>query len=216
MAYVTPVPGRRTVTSDSVQHLIEMLARRHVEMVVTSAITPPEEIAFAAAGFSLRERLHLLRHDLQSLDQAAPRLPGRIRLRRARSSDRSAILATDDAAFDSFWRFDEAGLGEAIDATPSSRVRVAADHEVFGYAVSGRAGRVGYLQRLAVHPSRTGNGIGATLVVDGLRWMRRRGAHHALVNTQVVNERAYQLYLRLGFVPEPHGLAVLECSLVPS
>ena len=102
-------------------------------------------------------------------------------------------------------------------ATPTARVRVApSDTGIVGYAVGGRAGTVGYLQRLAVRPSHQGHGLGRSLVMDSLRWMRRRGANHALVNTQMANERAFGLYLALGFRPEPHDLAVLEAELGPS
>jgi ribosomal protein S18 acetylase RimI-like enzyme len=50
-------------------------------------------------------------------------------------------------------------------------------------------------------------------VLDGLQWMRRRGVERVVVNTQESNERALQLYLRLGFEDQPGGLAVLERSL---
>jgi GNAT superfamily N-acetyltransferase len=135
-------------------------------------------------------------------------------LRRARRCDRVAALAVDARSFDPFWRLDEAGLDEAIDATPASRFRVA-EHAggVIGYAVSGRAGSRGFLQRLAVEPDVRGQGIGTALVIDGLRWMKRRGATRAMVNTQERNESALQLYQRLGFQLQPGGLAVLHASL---
>ncbi len=78
-----------------------------------------------------------------------------------------------------------------------------------GYTIAGRAGRRGYLQRLAVMPSAQGHGFGAALVVDALSWMAARGAHDAVVNTQTDNERALDLYVRLGFERQPEGLAVL-------
>ncbi len=205
-AYVAPVPGRHPVSARSVQLTAEALRDRGVARIVTSALTPAEEIAFRQAGFSERERLHLLRHNLENLDRQDSAL-----LRRSRRLDRGAILAADAAAFDSFWQLDDVGLAEAIRATPTARVRVAEiDHHVVGYAVNGRSGVAGYLQRLAVHPDAQGRGLGRSLVLDGLRWMRRRGAVHALVNTQMANERAFQLYLAVGFRPEPHDLAVLE------
>lgn len=208
-AYVAPIPGRHPVSVAAIRLTTDTLRDRGVSRIVTSALTPAEEVSFREAGYTERERLHLLRHELDDL----PR-PASSGLRRARRADRSAVLATDHAAFDGFWRLDDVSLDEAIRATPTARVRVRShDDGVVGYAVSGRAGSVGYLQRLAVHPRRQGEGLGRALVLDGLRWMRRRGAHHALVNTQMANERAYHLYLALGFRPEPHDLAVLEADL---
>jgi ribosomal-protein-alanine N-acetyltransferase len=84
---------------------------------------------------------------------------------------------------------------------------------VVGYAVTGRAGRRGYVQRLAVHPDHASRGIGAALVVDGLRWLQRHDAEQAVVNTQSSNERARRLYERLGFRLQPSGLVVLEKPL---
>ena len=210
VAYLSPVPGHTPVSLDSVHRSVAVLKARGVARVFTAAVPPPEERILLDAGFELRERLHLLRHDLTGLDGHPE---SGVKLRRARPSDRDQILVTDNAAFDPFWAMDEEALDEAVGATPASRVRVASDPRVVGFAVSGRAGKSGYLQRLAVAPDQQGRGIGRSLVVDGLRWMRRWGARRALVNTQVVNERAHQLYLRLGFVPEPHGLAVLELDL---
>lgn len=210
-AYVAPVPGRRPVSATAIRLTTDTLRDRGVDRVVTSALTPAEEISFREAGFTERERLHLLRHDLENLTRPTAEL------RRARRGDRGEILLTDTSAFDGFWQLDEVGLDEAIRATPTARVRVApSDTGIVGYAVGGRAGTVGYLQRLAVRPSHQGHGLGRSLVMDSLRWMRRRGANHALVNTQMANERAFGLYLALGFRPEPHDLAVLEAELGPS
>ncbi|HEY9557648.1 MAG TPA: GNAT family N-acetyltransferase, partial [Acidimicrobiales bacterium] len=105
-----------------------------------------------------------------------------------------------------------AGVDDAIAATPSARLRVAVDdHEqVVGYAITGRSGPRGYLQRLAVAPGQQGQGYGAALVLDGLRWLRRWGARDVLVNTQEENTAAVSLYQRLGFRLEADGLAVLH------
>ncbi|MGH9274339.1 MAG: GNAT family N-acetyltransferase, partial [Acidimicrobiales bacterium] len=108
------------------------------------------------------------------------------------------------------------GLDDALGATPSARLRVVArvDGEgVIGYAITGRAGSRGYLQRLAVDPAAQRRGIGAALVIDGLRWLRRWGAHEVLVNTQVDNGAALALYEAMGFRRQPDGLAVLRRDL---
>ena len=61
------------------------------------------------------------------------------------------VLEVDGRAFDAFWHIDDEGLDHAIRATPQSRFRVAEEDErIAGYAVTGRAGEQGYLQRLAV------------------------------------------------------------------
>jgi ribosomal protein S18 acetylase RimI-like enzyme len=189
--------------------------------VVTGALAPFEQVAFRAAGFEASEHLHLLSHDLRTLPSASPIDRGdvdpasaAVTLRRATRADRADVLAVDGLAFDAFWRLDDAGLDEAIGATPHSRFRVAViDDRVRGYAITGRAGRRGYLQRLAVHPEAQRRGIGTLLVVDGLRWLRRWRADRAMVNTQLGNENALALYERIGFRRESSGLAVLAADL---
>jgi ribosomal protein S18 acetylase RimI-like enzyme len=209
VAHVTPVADLPPATATMVEHTCGILAGRGFREVVTGALSERERRGFLAAGFTVREELHLLAVDLDD-----PARPSGAPLRRGRRKDRSRALAVDALAFDTFWRLDQAGLEEALTATPSSRFRVAGERgAVLGYAVCGRAGRRGYVQRLAVDPVEQGRGLGRALLLDGMRWLVRRGATRAVVNTQVGNERALALYASLGFRLQPSGLAVLSCPL---
>ncbi|MEA2685229.1 MAG: hypothetical protein QOE93_424 [Actinomycetota bacterium] len=126
------------------------------------------------------------------------------------------MLDVDAGSFSHFWRLDRGGLDEALTATPSTRFRVAAlDRRVVGYAITGRAGDQGYLQRLAVAVAARRSGVGRALALDGLRWLRRRGVHRAVVNTQFGNDAALALYLHVGFRLEQSDLAVLHRRLDP-
>jgi GNAT superfamily N-acetyltransferase len=210
VAYVAPVPDGPPPTAAGVRHCLDVLASRGYVGAVTSALSTPETHGFITAGFAVRERLHLLVHPLADL----PPVPASdSTLRRGRRTDRRAALDVDHAAFPLFWQLDEAGFEEAVAATPAARFRVAvADHAV-GYAITGRAAKRGYVQRLAVVPAYQGRGVGGALLIDGLRWMRRWGARHAVVNTQESNTAALGLYEKLGFRRQPAGLAVLETAL---
>jgi GNAT superfamily N-acetyltransferase len=208
VGYLAPVGEVPPPTADMVRHCCELLAARGYGEVLTGALSPAEQRGFLDAGFTVREPLHLLVHDLADLP---PNLPAP--LRRARAGDRSTVLAVDGAAFPPFWRLDAEGLADALAATPTSRFRVAVEGGVVGYAIVGRAARRGYVQRLAVAPERHGDGLGRALLIDGLRWLRRRGAARAVVNTQVDNDRARRLYESLGFRMAPSGLAVLGRNL---
>ena len=177
--------------------------------IVTAALTPPEQAAFRAAGFWEQEELRLLTHDLRQLPPT-PDAP----LRRAHDGDHPGVLAVDASAFRPFWQLDEWGLQDALTATPISRFRVAADSTgIGGYAICGRTHRRGYVQRLAVDTAHRGRGWGKALLLDGLRWMRRRGVERAAVNTQLDNDAAYALYRRVGFREDPWRLAVLRKDL---
>ncbi|MEZ5137643.1 MAG: GNAT family N-acetyltransferase [Acidimicrobiales bacterium] len=209
---LTPLPQRPAPTAADVRAELDQQRARGARHALTGALHQGELAPFLDAGFEPHERLHLLRHDLVVLPEA--HRP--VRLRRAWRRDHAEVLDIDGRAFDAFWALDRAGLDDAVRATPASRFRIAHDHEVTGYAVSGRAADRGYLQRLAVDPRRHREGIGRALVADSLRWLRRHGARVAVVNTQEGNDAALALYLATGFVLEPHGLTVLARSLGPS
>jgi ribosomal protein S18 acetylase RimI-like enzyme len=210
VAYVALRPGLAPPSAGLVAELRVRLADAGFRHVITAALEPAEADGFLAEGFEVREHLHVLTRPTDR-PPSAPELP----MRRARGNDRPAVLGIDANAFPSFWRLDEPGLDDALAATPTARFRLGLDRPggpVVAYAIWGRAGRRGYLQRLAVEPARQRAGYGAALVVDGLRWLRRRGAVTAVVNTQVGNTTALALYERLGF-DRSGGLVVLETEL---
>jgi ribosomal protein S18 acetylase RimI-like enzyme len=215
MIELTLMPEVGAPSSRFVRRCLALLADRGVTEVVTGALTPSEQVSFLDAGFEIREELRLLTRHLRDLP--APK-DSEKRLRRAHPHDHPGVLEVDHLAFRPFWRLDELSLEDAVAATPKARFRVIDDgpkgaKAVIGYAISGRAGRRGYLQRLAVHPERRRAGLGQALVLDALRWMRRRAVERALVNTQPDNQPALCLYEHLGFVYEPYGLAVLTRRL---
>lgn len=212
-ALLVCLPDTSTPSPGFIRRCLDRLAGQGYTTVITGALAPHEQRPFLAAGFGEHERLHLLGHDLGHLADR-PRRPA---LRRGRKADRNAALAVDAVAFDSFWRLDCPGLQDAIDATPSTRFRVATtpdrDGRLCAYAISGRSERNGYLQRLAVDPFHQRRGLGRALALDALHWMRRHGVDRAVVNTQLENQAALELYRGLGFRLEPVGLAVLRHEL---
>lgn len=206
VAYLAPLGEPRR---GAIEAALSRLRAKGYRRVVTSAIAEPEIGAFADLGFVEHERLHLLAHDLLDVEGVPFRAT-----RRARPTDRRRVLGIDEAAFESFWRLDAEGLADAVAATPVTRYRVTTDRgRITGYAIFGLAGRRGYLQRLAVQPDHGGQGLGSLLIRDGLRWLSRRGASSALVNTQTRNDRALHVYLSHGFVLQTYQLVVLTASL---
>jgi ribosomal protein S18 acetylase RimI-like enzyme len=198
-----------SVPPSIVEHCVEQARASGYESVLTSAVGPQESGVFVDAGFSIRERLHLLALDLDTAPAPAARP-----LDKATRRDRAAVLEVDDASFDSFWRLGPVGLKDALTATPTTRFRVGRDDErVIAYGITGVAGRYGYLQRIAVHPDLRARGWGHAVVADSLNWVWKHGAHRAYVNTQLLNERALALYESFGFQRLPAGLCVLGRSL---
>jgi ribosomal protein S18 acetylase RimI-like enzyme len=210
-AYVVARRGRPSAWA--LARCLEQLADGGYRAALTTALAPADQAPWLVNGFEVHERLHLLSRpvDAPPVDPAPPSA-----LRRGRRRDRAAVLAVDAAAFPPFWRLDGPGLDDALSATPSARLRVACradDDAIVGYAITGRAGPRGYLQRLAVDPRTQRTGVGAALVADAVRWLRRWSAREVLVNTQEGNQAAVALYERLGFRRHDEGLAVLQRHL---
>ena len=213
VAYLTPMPDAPAPSGPFLRHCLDELGRRGIERVVTGALAPAEQDGFLAAGFAVEERLHLLAHPMTSVPDVGG---GSGTVRRATPRDREGVLVVDTLAFDAFWRLDDHGLDEALAATPHTRFRAFDDGDaVIGYAITGRSGRRGFVQRLAVRPDRQGAGVGAALLVDGLRWLRRWRVERTVVNTQLENAAALRLYERVGFRREPTGLCVLSAGTAP-
>jgi ribosomal protein S18 acetylase RimI-like enzyme len=212
VAYISPVPDAPLPSAEFLRRCLDTLAARGYRQVVTGALSPLEQAGFLAAGFDVQERLRLLamelRHDL-------PPVPAGHPLRRVRRRRWVDVLAVDQAAFPPFWQLDAVGLGEALQATETVHFRAAVERggAVAGYAICGRSRTRGFVQRLAVDPTRQRSGTGRRLLIDGLTWMRRRGVARAVVNTQVDNRAALALYLQVGFKEEPVGLSVLAAGL---
>ena len=87
------------------------------------------------------------------------------------------------------------------------------DPRVSAYAITGRAGEYGYLQRVAVHPDARRRGWGSALVADALLWLWEHGTARVFVNTQLENRAALELYEASGFTLMPEGLLVLGGAL---
>lgn len=209
IAYLAPLPDAPPPSPAFLQRCLGELAGRGFQSVITAALSVAERRAFYNAGFGDQEQLRMLTHDLEKIPSLPP-----VPMRRARRADREAVLQVDAVTFSAFWRLDEWGLDQAVSATPSARFRVATDDDrIAGYAITGRAGTEGFLQRLAVHPTFQRAGRGRALALDGLHWLRRKGATRAVVNTQVGNTAAFDLYVGLGFRAQPDDLVVLRREL---
>ena len=218
LATLMPEAGRAPLSGAFLRLAVEAavtLADGVALRISSPAVTPAEARGFADAGFVTTSELHLLTHDLTG--SARPAASSGVRLRRGSARDTPEALRVDAAAFAPGWTMSAHGLANARNATPITRLRVAtvqgrdrAYPQLAGYALTGRAGRRGYLQRLAVDPTHHRKGIGAALVLDAIRWSRRRGVHHLVVNTQVGNEPALALYRQLGFTESDARLYTME------
>ncbi|MFQ5558262.1 MAG: GNAT family N-acetyltransferase [Acidimicrobiales bacterium] len=211
-AYLVPITAAATLRSEVLEQVRRRLAALGYAAVYTAAVGRAERDRLVTDGFEVVEELHLLRHDLHDPVER-PRRSRSTRVRRGRRRDHADVLLLDAGAFGPFWRLDVDGLHEALAATPVSRLRIVRDDGFAGYAITGKSGAHGYLQRLAVSPRAQSRGVGRALLADTLRWLRQRHATSVLVNTQLDNERALALYESSGFRRQDERLAVLHREL---
>lgn len=189
------------------------LSRLGYTKVRTGAVSVLRVSPYESLRFAVVQELSLLHLELS---QKRELLRAETPLRKPRPGEFFDLAKVDRRAFPERWGLDAAGIEEAAMATPRHRLRVASagrSSAAVGYAVTGRAGRLAFLQRLAVDPEAQGQGIGGTLVLDSVHWARRWRCTTMAVNTQKENEPALGLYHRAGFVAHPHGLVVLERTL---
>jgi ribosomal protein S18 acetylase RimI-like enzyme len=186
----------------------DWLVEQGVAGVRTGPLDSSSRRPWEQAGFQVHEELALLE---RPLDRPAARPTAAIR--EGEDDDWETVAAIDAVSFDVEWRIGRSGLAEAATATPASRFVVAeVDDRPVGFAISGAALQVSYLQRLAVLPDARGRGIGRSLTADALGWAMARGARTMLLNTQPDNRAAIALYRSEGFSLLPERLAVLRLA----
>jgi ribosomal protein S18 acetylase RimI-like enzyme len=180
------------------------------DTIRTGALGTQAGARFERLGFESIQSLVLLEHTSISSAMAATPKSTTATVRLAPDHDAEASHV-DAAAFGPGWSIDRVGLSDVRSATPRHRARaIQTAGEIVAYAISGRDGRNGYIQRLAVSPDHQHQGHGSALVADSLRWMARWRVHRALVNTHVGNDAALALYHRLGFTDLSDRLHVYE------
>ena len=193
---------------------MNVLRQWNFHTVRTGALAESATSTFVEHDFTCIQRLALLR---LRLDRRTALDVPRHELRPVRGLQQLGMTARiDAAAFENGWDLDVDAIVDACRATPQHRIRLAvtATDRPAGYVITGRNGAAGFVQRLAVLPEAQGQGIATSLLLDGLRWLQRRGVREVLVNTNFDNDRALELYERFGFTLLPESLQVFERSLV--
>lgn len=190
-----------------VQNWLRDLSGMGYTTVRTGALAGDTASLVEQLGFRCIQQLALLEHTEPASVAPAP-IDLTHRLLVAQHARASVV---DQAAFPPPWALDDIGIDDVRHATPRHRARGASvEGQLVGYAISGRDGRQGFLQRLAVSPSHQGHGHGRALVIDSMRWFARWRVNRVLVNTHTDNAAALSLYHQLGFVTLPETLRVFE------
>lgn len=204
-AHLRLVRGGAGFLSDCVARLVDLGA----PSVLSAPLSASARSTWESAGFEPDIDLALLRLSLETDIPAPSHL-----VHKVDDTPIDMLLAIDNAAFESFWRFDSTALEEATTATAKADVFVINDGAdgAAGYAIVGYGHAISYLQRVAVHPEWQGHGMGRSLIRTVARSAKRAGSKALLLNTQSENEPAINLYASEGYVLLPESLAVLRAS----
>ncbi len=213
MAQIAILDGLAVPSPQHFLHWADELAAHGFTSMRTGALSIRQSVQAEEAGLRCVQELALL-------DLPFPGSHGRPthHTRRMRRRDLEPAASVDLAAFGRRWSLDAVTLGEVRSATPMHRARVVrgvGGESHAGFIISGRAGRAGYIQRLAVHPDAQRLGVGSALLVDALGWLRRARTQQVFVNTHVENEPALLLYRAHGFRELPERLRVYEGPIAP-
>lgn len=189
------------------QQWTERLREMGYTRVRTTALSGTSARLAETAGFLAIQELVLLEH-------VEPKMAGApsTTTHRLLASQHDKASAIDVAAFSVTWALEPRAIGDVCAATPRHRAR-GAGTPLAAYAISGRDGRQGFLQRLAVAPQAQRQGLGRSLVLDSLRWLNRWRVQRVLVNTPADNEPALALYEHIGFRRLSDRLRVYERAL---
>ncbi|MGA1184283.1 MAG: GNAT family N-acetyltransferase [Ilumatobacteraceae bacterium] len=213
VAMLQPTDHTRRVMPSDIEELVERADEEGRRAVRTSALFPGSADSALRFGFTPIDELVLMRRPLEQAGTAAlPTTSGRTRRLTQRQLNEAARL--DVTAFGPLWGHDRATLSATRSATASARARgITTGRHLIGFAISGRTGRSGYLQRLAVDPAHRRRGLARLLATDAMRWMARSHCVDVWVNTSVSNTAALHLYESLGFERRSERLIVAEFDL---
>ncbi len=108
-------------------------------------------------------------------------------------------VTIEEACFEDFWRYDAVSF-EDIAATHPYFVVAEQAGKVVGYQFNALDSEFGYLVRIAVHPSASGQGIGVRLMSEAIEFFKQAKVLRIMLNTQDDNAHAHRLYEWFGFV----------------
>lgn len=168
------------------------LTEQGADSVFSPALYESATRVWTKAGFRRADRLAIMERSL-----SAP-ITDPVRFVTEADPVWDQIEAIDRASFQGFWRMSLDGLQEALGSTRQS-VLLTIGEPAVGYIIIGSQWGVAYLQRIAVHPDHSGDGLGSDLVRAGALWARKTSARTMILNVRDENEAARSLYSKEGF-----------------
>lgn len=128
-------------------------------------------------------------------------------------ADLESVLTMDRLAFSPEWRLDQASLEHAFSHSAIASVGLDSN-QIIAYSATNAIFGSGHLNRLAVHPTQWGRGLGEQVLEDLNERCNELGITHLTVNTQANNQRSIALYQRAGFRQTGEAMPIYRLELV--
>ena len=116
----------------------------------------------------------------------------------ASPADIDAIMAVEQASFDTSRQWSRTSWAEEISPADHRLTLVAGEDEVAAVATF-HGFDVADLDRIMVTPAARGHGLAVELLSRGIDWARSRGCHTMMLEVRRDNDPAISLYRRFGF-----------------
>ncbi len=121
------------------------------------------------------------------------------RIRSAVPADAPRLITIERRCFSDPWS--EASFREALGAAWTFGLVAETDRQVVGYLIARELAGAGEILNVAVAPEARRQGVGRTLLDEGLRVLRRRAVEEVFLEVRESNRSAQALYLAIGFRP---------------
>lgn len=203
------IEERRRETPVSEADIPKAYAMLGADTLSTTALqSDSERIAFLESRGYQRVERHSVRYSRDLADAIPPPvLPRGMRLRHVDGRDiearaelhRDAWSVWGNSSF-SAGRYRRLRATHIYDETLDIVVE-GLDWGLLSYCVAwlDSANGVGHFEPVGTRPAAAGKGLGRAVVLEGLRRLKERGAHTALIGTASVNDPALKTYTACGF-----------------
>ncbi|MEO7003131.1 MAG: GNAT family N-acetyltransferase [Ktedonobacterales bacterium] len=197
--------------------LLPLLLRRLAARGVSALYYSGSDLEADWLHEPLEARGFMLASLLRSYDKTGYIIPTegnqRVRVRPFMPADTGQLVALERLCFDDLWRHDAPAFLEVAQTYPYFVVAEDPDRppesNIVGYQFNVVDAAIGYLVRIAVHPSAEGQGVGARLMAEAVRYFQRHQVAKIVLNTEETNTRAHRLYEWFGFyLTNPRGFAL--------
>ncbi|MFX0097166.1 MAG: GNAT family N-acetyltransferase [Candidatus Hodarchaeota archaeon] len=176
--------------------IIDALRRRYCHEIRTGFVAEESLGFFLKHGFKVQETILS-----QEKTDFVTHVKGnqQVLIRPFKMDDLDVLLELEQKCFEPFWHTTREEFIQWANLPEASFFVGLMNETAVAYNFNVIREKIGQYARIAVHPNYRRQGIGTRLTVNAIEWFRKRGVRKILLNTQVDNIEARNMYKKLGF-----------------